>query len=450
MYLFKKLLYFLPYIIFKPKVFFYLFKINNFKYLDRTEVEKHQLNRIKKIIDFAYKNNRFYQAHWQLAGVTLEINDLKDLKKFPIISKDLLREAQAKNYLTSKPFQKKRLHSDFTTGSTGQPFNVLKDLRCYNIHFAEYLSAKKYYDYELGDREIRLWRGSLSESITQKIKFLLTGKKTICIYDPMDPINSRLTEGRIDEIIDELILLKPKYIDAFVSALVLISHRLEKRKIQLTNLKAIVTGAETLDVFDRKKIETAFGVRIFNRYGGTEFGLIGHECELQTKTDHYLHLSEFTTYFELDDQTNELIITDLFNYAMPLIRYKTGDIAIFAKTFCKCGISSAMISEIQGRANDLIVLSDKSYVSSHIWHNYFKKYNWIKKYQIIQDKIDLFTIRLDVELNCIPDDELQEIKLKVEKALMVKPKSVRWEIGLNSVKPGIGGKHQQCISNLKM
>ena len=106
---------------------------------------------------------------------------------------------------------------------------------------------------------------------------------------------------------------------------------------------AIMTSAGTLHPLMREKIETAFQCKVFNRYGSREVGDIASECEAHAG----LHVFPSGNYIEIvDDQGHpvpngeegNILVTNLYNYAMPLIRYYIGDRGVLSRSDrCACG-----------------------------------------------------------------------------------------------------------------
>src|SRR5207249_28486 len=115
--------------------------------------------------------------------------------------------------------------------------------------------------------------------------------------------------------------------------------------------------SEVLSAHDRRLIESTFATKVFNEYGSGELGSIAHECE-----EGSLHISAENMIVEVLDgdrpcqsgEVGELVVTELNNYATPLIRYRTGDFAALSRAQCKCGRTLPFIENLFGRAYDTI------------------------------------------------------------------------------------------------
>ncbi len=118
----------------------------------------------------------------------------------------------------------------------------------------------------------------------------------------------------------------------------------------------------TLHDWQRSVIEEAFGQPVTNRYGCEEVSLIACECEEHNG----LHLNADGVYCEVipDDRLNagpnagRLLVTDLTNRAMPLIRYQVGDVVVPSDRTCACGRGLPLIEQVVGREADYVLTPD--------------------------------------------------------------------------------------------
>ena len=232
-------------------------------------------------------------------------------------------------------------------------------------------------------------------------------------------------------------------IDGFPSALSEISDFILKNNIKLNfKVKSIVTGAEMLDDVTRAKISKAFNAIVFNRYGGTESSIIAHECKNQAMSDHFLHIQDDRLILESNEH-NELIFTDLTTKSLPFIRYKNGDLGRVDYDYrCKCGRNFGVIKDLHGRVNDVFILPNGEKISSHIWQNYMKKCEGIKKYQMIQEKKNFVKINWVKNRDNFNNDDFIHVKELIHNAL--EDCKIEW-IEMDDIDVGIGGKFRQHI-----
>lgn len=414
----------------------------------------HRLTSLQHLVAFLRENNIFYRDLWDRHGAPKQISSLEDLQKFPTVTKDMIRDADREGRLISKPFVGDR--SNFlnpTTGSSGQPIVVTLNRAALNERVGSVYAISEWYGLHVGDLWANLWRGPYRKSIADRIKEGVTGKTNISIYDPEHPLQTAMSEARCAEIVDELNRIRPVVIEGFVSALVSVSrHMLTTGKKLASPVRSVVTGAEMLTSDDREWIRKAFQCPVFNRYGGTEFSVIGHECEVQAASDHLLHTIDYRGVVEVErdgksvmEQDGPILFTDFFSLAMPLVRYHTGDRGVMAgNPICACGRSLGLLREVTGRENDAFVLKDGRLLSSHLWHHYMKKCLDIRKYQIVQEAVDRFEVKMVLN-PAVNQDELRHVKELIGEALA--GSTIRWTV-VDDIPAGPGGKQRQVIRKI--
>jgi phenylacetate-CoA ligase len=411
--------------------------------LNRSELDKLRFNRLKSLLNYAYFNVPFYRKLWDSYGISYEIESLDDLNKFPIVDKYMLQKAIFNNQISTAYFSKKHIKQS-TTGSSGSPFVFPSDFESELEKFVVRYRLWKWYNVTPFTLRVKFWRSSFKKSIMEYFREFLNFEFNFSIYDPLYPNETKIDENRLKYFISKLNFIKPNVIEGFPSFLVLLSKYIQDNKIQLNfSPKAIVTGAEMLNIVDRLLIQSTFNSIVYNRYGGTESSIIAHECSAQTLNDHYLHIQEDRIILE-SNENNEFIFTDLSTRSMPFIRYKNGDCGVISKDLlCECGCEFNLITSIDGRVNEFFVLPDGSKISSHIWQNYFKSNSCVSNYKMIQHKLDyvqVLWVRNELKFDNIDFSELQ---LKIRNAL--DGINVVWE-EVEDISRGPGGKLNQHIN----
>jgi phenylacetate-CoA ligase len=136
-----------------------------------------------------------------------------------------------------------------------------------------------------------------------------------------------------------------------------------------------------------------------------------------------MHIFSFWNYIEVldnnnnsvkEDEEGRIIVTNLYNYSMPLIRYEIGDAAILGTKNCRCGSSLPVLQSITGRLTDHFITRDKKMIYGAYFRHLFFFKDWIKRYQIIQENYDTVRIKMVVNKNrAIELQEKQEIEDKI-------------------------------------
>jgi phenylacetate-CoA ligase len=178
-------------------------------------------------------------------------------------------------------------------------------------------------------------------------------------------------------------------------------------------LKGIITGAEKLDEKTREISEKVFGCPVLSRYSSLETGILAQEC----KEEHNFHINSANYYIEIlkinSDKKAELgevgriVITDLRNYGMPLIRYDIGDLGVFSNKECKCGKKGYIFKSILGRSVENVTNPEGVLVSWVVINDAMWKYPQIKHFQFIQKTKSSYLIKLETNYDKIIEDNIK-------------------------------------------
>jgi phenylacetate-CoA ligase len=223
---------------------------------------------------------------------------------------------------------------------------------------------------------------------------------------------------------------KPDLIRGYTNGLYELCNFIEKKGMSVHQPKVVVSSVDKLRRLTREKIESVFGTKIYDYYGTREVHGIAGECK-----ESLLHIFMFNNYVEVLDEQNrpvregeegKVVVTNLHNYSMPLIRYELGDMAILGPKRCKCGNPLPTLKEITGRIMDYFVKEDGSLIHAGYFLHPFRLIDQIKAYQIIQE--DYTNIRI---LAVLKDDIREAEKRDMEwriKLVMGKNCKVVWDI----------------------
>ena len=441
-----------------PKVWEYYKLLKKQEKLSPDEIQNIQLIKLNEIIKYSRRHCKFYRDLWNLHGVPLTLSSLDDFNSFPTVSKQMLSEALKNQEIIPSYFIKNKLYYTQTTGSTGLPFRYPLDSESSARRLAVELRSFDWYGYQFGiSKRARLWRGNLNASFKDVIRQYVYNQMAICIYDPMRPVDSQLNEKRAIEIVKDLNRFKPSNIDGFVSALTFLAKYIDDNDIKLSfNLESVTTGAEYLSQSSRQLIQKAFNVPVYNRYGGTESGLIAHETRGQAFSNNNLYLASDSIYTELyssgipiKNGEGAVVFTDFSCLSMPFVKYINGDIAKFSNySNTENVLPFRSFVDVKGRVNDFFLLPNGNYLSSHIWHNYFRQANFISQFQVIQEDVRLVIVNYVLNKNggnC--NNELVQLKNRVQDALP--GCEVVW-VETQDINCNTGGKFRHSISKLKI
>ena len=317
----------------------------------------------------------------------------KDFSQFPIIDKQLILEGKEK--FMSNKFERKELVKHTTSGSTGIPFISLKDKNKIFRNYADTIYFSELAEYNLGEPlvYVRLW---VKKFMKSKLSFYL---QNIIPHNILE--NSK---GEIEAFLNKLksirvnktILVYPSYLEEMCR------HLDENNEKSDFNIKSIITSSEKLNDYEREKAKDYFNCEVYERYSNMENGILAQTSK-NLNTNYVINDASYVVEF-LNVATNEpvstgevgkIVVTDLFNYAMPFVRYDTGDLGIYEID----EKGNKVLNKIYGRKMDAVYNTSGKIISPHIFYkiSHFAK---IKQYQFIQ----LETKKYQFKLNGKPED----------------------------------------------
>jgi len=368
------------------------YRQNQFYTKERLRMEQ-QRNAIR-LIEHARENTEFYSE--RLKGLVINDDNFWEVfSHIPFTKKsDLISSSE-------KMCAKKGLFtsSKTTGGSTGEPVKLLKNPGALARERAATWRSYEWAGVGIGDPQGRFWGVPHSEVDSNKAKIidLVANRKRVSAFN--------LTKQSMAEYYITLKKFKPAYLYGYVSVLeVFANYIIDNDLPSFDFLKSVITTSEVLSEASRIQIQSAFKVKVYNEYGCGEVGSIAHECEKGS-----LHLMADNLIVETlsGESTGELVITDLFNYAQPLIRYRVGDYATLSDEICDCGVCLPLISEVHGRAYDLISTSSERKIHPeaimYLFEGLQAESKIFEQFQVVQKSM------LDFEVRVIPTEKWQNM-----------------------------------------
>jgi phenylacetate-CoA ligase len=364
------------------------------QWLKKDEIEQLQLMKLKRLLNYANENIVFYKERFRNFNVK-NFQSLDELRQLPILTKEELKLA-GETAITNK---RARLVIKSTSGTTGPPFNFVVDRDFFSLEIARNLRIFDFTDISIGDpwvifTPLRGKKSLIFSFLTNRLVLdanLITTERT----PPCCP-SSKDNQLKPDENMIRLFCArikkhKPKAIYSYPSSLIALATFIRKWDIPGINIKIIISSGEVITSKVRTFIEETFSGEVFNLYGTTEFPAIAEECKehngLHIFTDSYV--VEF-----LDD--GAIVLTDLDNYTMPFIRYKTGDHGFIKNNQCNCSRYLPLMEITRGRVSDLIITPDGKFLRKSFFASVIEKNPEIENFQIIYEEQGKLLISLVV------------------------------------------------------
>jgi phenylacetate-CoA ligase len=327
-----------------------------------------------------------------------------------------------------------RLKHHTTGGSTGVPFTIFSPSIVENKRVASLMATF------LVNRHRPHEKIALFQAKPPKASFI----NRIGLFQRID-IPYHLN---IEQQIERLMQIQAPVWEGYPSRIGPIARRVVGKQIKGLRPKLIITNSEVLTEKDANAIQQAFGIKPTNVYDAWEFGNIAWEC-----TRHEgMHINSDRLIVETINQgatvvgaPGEVVITDLDNKAMPLIRYATGDIAVLATDACSCGRTFPLLTNVIGRKSEKLIMGDGTAMMATIPINAcLKDIKGLCEYQATQRAVGELTIDVVADSDFTPAVE-KRIKFVLLKNLKLK----RVEINhVDAIRKTPSHKHRMFISEI--
>ena len=387
------------------------------QFFSRKKLISNQIVKLRKILNHCSLNVPYYIDAYKN---DFELTTIKDLEKFPILEKSHIQDHFDK--LTSTDVDLRNAYKNSTGGSTGEPLVILHDKHYHENSQANFLLIKDWRNTDPFDSTALIWgceediyKGN-KKSINLKIKDFLRNRISLNSF--------KMSEDDIKKFIILLNKKKPKLIIAYAQSIYEIAAYAKQMGLKVEPQKSIHTGAGTLHPIMKTTIGEVFQCDVYNHYGSREVGSIASECI----HNNGLHILMDNNVVEIVDENGkhcvdgiegDILVTTLNNYSMPLIRYRIGDRGIMSNdSECCCGCNYSKILKITGRTNGVFVNKKGDKIAGEFFTHIFLFHDWIKSFQIIQNKIDLIEIKIVERIT--PEQKslkLKELENKVIKAM---------------------------------
>ncbi len=385
------------------------------------ELRSLQEDRLKSIVHYVYDHSAFYRQRFKEAGVLPgDIKSLADITKLPFTRKVDLRDTYPTGMFSLPKSEVVRYH--VSSGTTGKPTVV---------------------GYTKGD--IDTWTESLARALTSigldrddvvQVGYgygLFTGG--LGLHYGAERIGATVLPTSVGSTERQLELMKDLGSTAIACTPSYFLHMIEvaeKMGISIQNdtqLKTGIFGAEPWSLETRKRIEDATGINAYDIYGTSEIsGPLFTECRekngIHVWGDMFLTevLDPKTGEPVEDGERGELVFTTLHKFALPLIRYRIGDLSIMESEPCECGRTHPRIMRILGRTDDMLIIRGINVFPSQVESVLMNIPEIGDHWEIIVDRkgpLDVMTVRVELTEKGFSDkiSDLMNLKKKVSKEL---------------------------------
>jgi len=327
------------------------------QYWTAEQLAELQRNRLQRLLEHAVAACPFYRDRIRSAGLDVSRMTAEQFTSLPRLTKREIQDHQAE--LVARDFPEGSRVRNQTGGSTGSPLQFYVDRERFGTRMASTHRHDAWAGIRPGQWLAYVWGARLDQLPQEGIWNRL---RNSLLYRRIDLNTSCIADTDWMRFIDECRRKNPRHMIAYAQSAVLFAKYVRENAVSGISFDSIITTAEVLLPEQRKLIEEVFCAEVFDRYGCREVSIIASECE-QHKGLHVnaeALLVEVVPDAALPKQIGKILVTDLLNYSMPLIRYEIGDAASWLpEQKCACGRGLPLLSQVQGRTTDFLSFRDR-------------------------------------------------------------------------------------------
>ncbi len=378
-----------------------------------SKAAQYQDQQVQRLIQHAYDSVPYYQD--LMKGLKLapaDIRSREDLSKLPILSKEDVRANTER--LVSNKASRRKLIRRHTSGTTGKSLHFFSTPESIAFQWAVWWRHRKRFGIERGVWHVN-FTGKLVVPAAQNAPPYWRWNR------PMKQLlinMQHITPKKVDAIVAffnergfELFTGYPSIIHAFVMAAEEAGSKLESPP------RVICTGAENILDFQRRDIVKYTHAILTDQYGLSEGCGNASQCpEFVYHEDFEFGIIECVDPVRVDKNhvRGRIVCTGFSNWAFPFVRYDTGDVGIWTQNgfLCPCGRQSAVLSAIEGRADDYVVTPEGNRIMRFDY--IFKEAINVKECQVVQEKLGEIILRIVVRPGYASRDE-EAIKKEIRR-----------------------------------
>jgi phenylacetate-CoA ligase len=419
--------------------------LNESEHLSLSERRDRQWRKLLDLIEHAWNQSPYYRK--SLSSTGFNPGDLKqwaDFQRLPILSKKDIAENAAE--IISRTSKREDLRPRKTSGSTGVNLNFYVDDAEFQYKRGVQLYRDQWTGWKLGEWKAFVWGNpTYTYSLHGRIRNSLLERSF-----SLDTL--KMDEAMMASFASEIFRRKPTMLFGHAHSLYLFAGFWRGRGLPAYRFRGILSTAMVLHEHERKACESVFETPVFDRYGCEEVSLIASECEKHEG----LHVNTDSLIVEVmkdnrpaePGETGRVLVTDLYNKAMPFIRYEVGDTAVPSNQTCSCGRTYPLLKRITGRVADYLRTPEGEWISGiSLTENFATLIPGLHQIQILQEAPDFLRLRTVRGPNFADGS----IRLMAEMVQQRFGSRMRFVIDyVDSIKPEPSGKYRFSIYQVEL
>jgi phenylacetate-CoA ligase len=375
--------------------------------LDAGDLQAYQRRLLERVVRHARAQTDYY---CDALAVLFDADGTIDWGRWaevPILTREAAQANPEALYARSIPEPVGKPTEIRTSGSTGRVMPILWDQLA---GFAGQMLDARFYE----------WHGIDTAGSLAIIKSFADGGKAFPdgarsrgwhLFGPNAGLFELNSATGFEQQIEWLERRRPDYLASYPNNILELARTLGAARARRLGLKALMPFGETVSEDARAEIEEIFAIPLLDRYGSTEVGQISAQCPMSLRH----HVSMENVFLEILDDDNKpvkpgeqgrVVVTGLYNYSMPFIRYEQADYAILSPDACPCGRSLTSIERIVGRARSVFRFNDGSSRFPYLKPREIMPFLPHRQIQVAQTHLDR------VEIRYVPDPSCDTIDLE--------------------------------------
>jgi phenylacetate-CoA ligase len=361
------------------------------------ELAADQLVRLRRQLTWCGEEIPHYRRQFAELGFDpRDLGSVADLAQLPLVEKEHVR-ADPESFRPDRTTLK--VVAQTTGGTTGTPLRYWATLDAVRFNYAVYEArCRRWAGTRFGDRVASLHGQPIVPAEDQEGPFWRRNLAFNQLYFSVYHLNHRT----LPSYVDAMARFDPVLVVGYTSAVHRIAtHLLDAGQVGRIRPRAVMVSSETLTASARADMEAAFGCRVFNSYSLGELVAYVSECQ-----EGRLHVHTEYGVVELEEGASgtEIVATGLINDAMPLVRYRTGDLATGSDEACPCGRGLPVLSDLRGRADDVVHTPEGAVVGPAPMSLAFQRVSHLRRSQVVQDDPSRLLVRLEPAPEFTEDD----------------------------------------------
>lgn len=402
--------------------------------------------KLHQLVEHAVEQTAFYGRRFEEASIDVTtVQSIRDLADLPLLTKDDVRAERERMVARSHC---RELISSCTSGSTGSPLIFSVGRRRCQADVASRLMAHNWFGIQPGDPGVYLWGSRIEIDNHDRLKAVrdwLINEKLLSAFE--------LSDERLQRYADYFLRVRPHYVYSYASSMWRFAQFVRECRPDLKGVVkkvAFASGEQMLPDW-REEIIQALECSVAEEYGCREGGLIAHECP-----EGIYHIMAPNVIVEiLDDagrslpagEVGRIVVTHMESYAMPFIRYDTGDTAALGDGHCPCGRGLPTMQRPTGRTFEFLEAHDGTRITGVSISRDLKEVDGVSQYRVIQEATDRVRVMVVTNFRYSGAESESQIRRRV-KARIGPQTSVEIEY-VDALPPHPSGKYHYVVNAIE-